>query len=365
MTSPRKPPSNNMGAQITNVPSSSDMGCLVTKTVFRPLENEALIDWCAWTLPRILDPYEAIRLSGLKCLAFQPHEFGGMGYKKTLRAGNVVVYYDGADNMGVHISMTGQGCRQFEGIKGTSNCWYQLLHGLHSLNHKAAGTCNIKRFDVAIDNVDGLLDLDLLESSIRAFEIRSVFKGGKLIEKLSFSDDKKKQGKTIYIGSDTSRLKARFYDKAAQLDIQGHWVRSEIQFMAERAHEATLALIKGLSPGEIVTRTLNQYFTLVNLDDSNKSRCSVKAWWSAWLGTTEKLKLTTRKAIKLVNEVMDHIKRQYSASLAMCKKHLGVVDFHEFVTDLVETGKEKLTKKHQQILACSKLECEPVFDLPF
>lgn len=355
------PPLNNMGAQITCAPDTPDMGCLVTNKIQKPLENEALVDWCAWTLPFVSDPYEAIKISGLKCLDFQPHEFGGMGYKKSLRAGNVVVFYDGAENMGVHVSMTGQGCRQYEGVKGTSNCWYQLLLLLHNQNHISPGSLKIKRFDVAIDNVDGQLNLDALETCIRNNEIRSLFKGGKLIEKLSFSDEKQNLGKTIYVGSDTSRLKCRFYDKAAQLQIEGHWVRAEIQFMAERAHEATLALIRGLSPGDIVARTLNQYFTLINRDDSNKSRCTTKDWWSAWLQTTEKLKLTTRKAIKYVSEVVEHVVRQYAPTFAMFRKYFGVVGFHELVTDLVENGKGKLSKKHEMIMACSRLTTE----LPF
>ncbi|MHB8121337.1 MAG: replication initiation factor domain-containing protein [Desulfuromonadaceae bacterium] len=368
------PPSNNMGAQITVLPSSK-MGCLLTKEVKKPLkkvekplQNEALVDWFAFTLPLVRCPDEAVKISHLDCFDFQPCDFGGMGYKKSLRAGNVVVFYDGAENMGVHISMTGQGCRQYESIKGTKNCWEQLFLSLHNLNHITPDTVKFKRLDVAIDNVDGQLCLDALESSIRANEVRSIFKGGKLIEKLAFTDEKKNHGKTIYVGSDTSRLKARFYDKAAQLQIDGHWVRAEIQFMAERAEKAILAYIKRTVLGEIVTKTLNQYFTLIERDDSNISRCTVKPWWAAWLGTTEKLKLTTRKADKYVSEVVDHIKKQFAPSFAMMRKFYGVVDFHEIIRDLVESGKERMSKKHEQIIAMSQLDMEIdefCTDLPF
>lgn len=368
MSRPSLPPSNNMGAQFTSAPSSPKKGCLLTKEVKRPLENEALVDWFAFTLPLVRDPHQAVSMSDLKCFDFQQCEFGGMGYKKSLRAGNVVVFYDGAENMGVHISMTGQGCRQYESIKGTKNCWEQLFLSLHSLNFTTPDTVKFKRFDVAIDNVDGQLNLDQLEESIRANDVRSLFKGGKLIEKLAFSDEKKNLGKTIYIGSETSRLKARFYDKGAQLQLDGHWIRAEIQFMAERAQEAVLAYIhKRIPLGEIVTRTLNQYFTLIDRTDSNVSRCPVKSWWSAWLGTVLNLKLTTRKADKYVSEVVDHIKKQFAPSFAMMRKFYGVVDFHEIIRDLVSTGTERMSKKHHQIIAMSQLELEPEFctDLPF
>jgi phage replication initiation protein len=366
-TSTTKPPSNNMGAQFTE-PSNSKMGCLLTNKIQKPLKNEALIDWFAFTFPKILCPDDAIKTAGLNCLDFKPCDFGGMGYKKSLRAGNIVVFFDGADNMGVHISMTGQGCRQFEAASRLKNCWELLLLRLHNLNHVTPNTVNIKRFDVAIDNVDGALNIDLLEESIRANDVRSIFKGGKLIEKLAFTDEKKNLGKTIYIGSDTSRIKARFYDKAAQLQLEGHWIRAEIQFMAERAHSATLAYIKRVPLGEIVTRTLNQYFTLIDRNDSNVSRCTVKAWWAEWLGTVQKLKLTTRKADKYVSEVLDYFKRQFSPTVAMFRQFYGAAEFRGIMIDLIENGKERMSKKHLQIMEMSKIfECEPDFctDLPF
>ena len=333
-----KHPSNNMGAEIT-----------------APSENQVLIDWLSWTL-KTLDPDDAIKQSGLSCLSFSDSKGGGMGYKSSKRAGNIVVFYDGAENMGCHISMSGQGCRQYEAAKKTSHCWYQLLTTLSSIN------ANISRLDIALDNVDGQLDLDRLQYAISKKEIRSIFKGGHKYEKFSFGEENE-NGLTIYIGSPTSRLKFRFYDKAAQYHIENqHWVRCELQLMAERAQEAVKHLLKSVEPGQLAVSVLNNYFTVINLDDSNKSRCSTKCWWTAWLTTTDKLRLTTMKAIKTVIEVMDHIKRQYGASFAMCKKFLGVVDFHEYVHEVIDYGKERMNKKHQMIIEISKLELEP---LPF
>ena len=350
-------PSNNMGAQSTSPRKNASMGCLITKEVQIPLENRCLIDWLAWTI-KTDNPHEAIKLSGFSCLSFTQSKSGGMGYKSSLRSGNIVVYYDGAENMGCHISMTGQGCRQFEAAKGVNHSWYQLFHALKSVN------ANITRLDLAVDTVDGSFCLDKLEHACRTKTVRSLFKGGSIIQKLSFTD-KVDNGRTIYIGSPSSRLKIRFYDKAAQLDLNTHWVRCELQLMAERAQEAVKHLLASVELGQLAVSALNQYFAVINLDDSNKSRCSLQDWWAAWLTTTDKLKLTTMKAIKLVNEIMEHVKRQYSATFAMIKKHLGVVDMHEYVKDLIETGKDRMNKKHELILACSALECEPAYDLPF
>ena len=335
------------------LPPFNNMGALSPSAPVAPVENQVLIDWLSWTL-KVNDPDEAIKLSGLSALPFSDSKGGGMGYKSSKRSGNIVVFFDGTENMGCHISITGQGCRQYEAFKKVSHCWYQLLHQLTACNAK------ITRIDIALDNVDGALDLDLLQSAIDKREIRSKFHGGYKHEKFSFGDEIEK-GRTIYIGSPASRLKFRFYDKAAQLKLDSHWVRAELQLMAERAQEAVKYLLKSVDPGHLAVSVLNNYFTPVNLDDSNRSRCTTQSWWSAWLTTTEKLRLTTMKAIRLVDDVMIHLDKQYSASLAMCKKFLGVTAFHEFIHTLVTNGKDRLTAKHQMIIECSRLTTE----LPF
>lgn len=332
-------PSNNMGAQITDS---------------RPLENRVLIDWFAFTILNEMDPKEVIKKTGLDKLDFTESKSGGMGYKKSMRAGNIVIFYDGAENMGCHVSLTGQGCRQFEAIYTESYRWITFMILLTDLG------ANFGRIDIAIDNVDGLLDLDLLEECINNKQIRSRFKSGHKIENFTFApDDHTPQGKTLYVGSPASRLKFRFYDKAAQMKLDGHWVRAEIQCRAERSEEAVRLLLTGIEVGKLATSVINNYFQPINIDDSNRSRCSVQDWWKTWIEHTEKLKLSRMKAIRMIDEVVQHIQKQYSASFAMLKKFMGVVDFHEFITSLVEMGKEKLKKQHEMIIACSRLVTEP------
>ena len=335
-----KHPYNNMGAETISVPV--------------PEDNQALIDWCSWTV-KVSCPDEAIRLSGLSALSFTDSKGGGMGYRASKRSGNIVVFYDGSENMGCHISMTGQGCRQFEAYAKVKHCWYKLFHSL-----KACGAV-VTRLDLALDNVDGALCLDKLENAIDSNSVRTRFKSGYKIKKFSFVE-KSEKGRTIYLGSPTSRIKVRFYDKSAQYHIlDKHWNRCEIQLMAERAQEAVKHLLSSVEVGQLAVSCLNHYFSVVNHESINKSQCSIQSWWSAWLLTTEKLSLTTMKAIKVISEVMNHIKKQYSASFAMCKKYLGVVGFHEFIHEIVDIGNDKLTNKHHFIIECSQLATE----LPF
>lgn len=334
------PPSNNMGAHFTPAPVA-------------PSENQVLIDWFSFTLKET-DPHEAIKKAGLTGFDFSESKGGGMGYKSSLRAGNIVVFYDGNVDMGCHISMTGQGCRQFESVFKKSNRWICFFLLLIQSN------ATFKRLDIAVDNVDGALDLDRLQEAIDAKKIRSKFKGGHRIQNFTFSpEDNTPQGQTIYAGSPSSRVKIRFYDKAAQMNISTHWTRAELQCRDERAVEAIKILLKGVEAGHLASSVLNNYFQVINLDDSNRTRCTVQDWWQAWIQSTEKIRLTTMKAIKVVAEVVAHIQKQYSASFAMIKKFMGVIDFHEFIHDLVDLGKDRMKKRHDMIIACSRLVTEP------
>lgn len=318
-----------------------------------PVENRSLIDWLSWTV-KTLDVSEAIKECGLGFIDFQPSKSGGMGYKQSLRCGNIVVFFDGAENMGCHFSLTGQGCRQYEAYRPKENCWFNLLLHLHTIG------ANFTRVDLATDNVDGALDLDrLIHEVTETKNCQSRFRDWHRHEKGSFSKEIETLGKTLYLGSPTSRIKMRFYDKAAQLQVNAHWVRCEIQCMKERANEAINRLLSGLCIGSLTVGILNNYFRPINSESENKCQCSTQSWWAAWLTTTEKIRLTTSKAIKLVEETIDHIKKQYSASFAMVKKYLGVASFHEFVHDLTSIGKEKLTKKHEWIIQSSVLMAAP------
>lgn len=339
-----EPPSNNMGAE--NICSLA------------PVSNRVLIDWFAFTVP-VSDPLEAIEKSGLKSMEFiEGH--GSMGYKKSLRCGNVVVFFDGAENMGCHVSLTGQGCRQYEAYVAKSNCWYDLMHRVEAIGAHAT------RIDYAIDNVDGALDLDKLKDAVDSKDVRSRFRGGQEVKNFTFSrEDTDDQGRTIYMGAKTSRIKIRFYDKAAQMKLDTHWVRCEIQCMAERAQESIKHLLKNVEIGELAVAILNNYFAPINSESINKSQCTMQSWWESWLITTEKIRLSVAKAIKEVDEVMDFLKRQYSPTFAMVKKYLGVARFSDFMSEMIDNGKERMGTRHEMMLACSNLPTEPALYLPF
>lgn len=313
-----------------------------------PSENRSLFDWASFTF-KLDDPHAVANIIGLDSSLFTKCSFGFSGYRQSLKIGNLSIYFDGRNDMGCHVEMSGQGCRQYEGYF-TENPWQELFQSVLTANAK------FTRLDLAIDNVDGSLTLDKVWNAIQDHEqqIRTQFREWRRIQKGSFEKDKQITGDTIYLGSNKSHILFRIYDKAQESGVEGHWIRFEIQLRAKRAHEAAKLFAAGEPVGTLTTGIINNYFSIITNDDTNKSRCSLQPWWSEWLQTTEKIRLTTEQSIKLVSDTMEFIKRQYAPSLAMINKHLGTSPFRSFVQEILEDGKERLSAKHERILAASE-----------
>lgn len=330
-----QPPITNRGAEITT-----------------PLENRTLIDWAAFTL-KTTDPQEVISIIGLDEDLFSALPYGFSGYRQSLRFGNICVFHEGRENMGCHVVLSGEGCRQFEG-QFPENPWLLLFGRL--LEHKATFT----RLDIATDNIDGQLSIDRLKQAILSQEIRTRFKKAsdtqsfRLTREEGHTDD----GHTLYFGNRQSRVYIRFYDKAAQLSLPGHWNRAELELKKERAQKAVEHLVAGLAVGRLFSGIVNQYMAVITVDDANISRCPLQPWWAEWLASTEKISLTTAKAIKYVDEVMEFVKRQYAPTVAMIRKHLGPARFTDYLQELDTDGQKRMTTRHAQILAVSALKEE-------
>lgn len=325
-----KPPIANRGAQITIPP-----------------DNRSLLDWVSFTL-KLNDPLEVVELIGLDPLLFTEFQYGFSSYRKSLRFGNISIFYNGREDMGCHVEMSGQGCRHYE-AQFTENPWQELF------NKAILANVNFKRLDLAIDNVDGALTLDRICDAIKDHErqIRTLFSEWRRVQKGSFHEGETVNGETIYLGSTKSHVMCRIYDKAQESVIDGQWIRFEVQLRDKRAHEAAKLFISDITVGSLAAGIINNYFAIINDDDSNKSRCTLQPWWSEWLQSTEKIRLTTEKAIKYVADSMEFIKRQYAPSLAMINKHLGGVPYKQFMQEVLDDGRERMGAKHESILAAS------------
>lgn len=324
------PPYTNRGAEITIPP-----------------ENRSLLDWVAFTL-MVNDPHEVMDTLALSSPLFTAFNYGFSGYRKSLRFGNISVYYEGREGMGCHVEMSGQGCREYE-AQFEDNPWPVLFQTA------LAASAKFTRLDLAIDNVDGALSLERIGDALKYHDrqVRTRFGEWRRIQKGSFLKGEEVTGETIYLGSAKSHLMCRIYNKAQESGIDGNWIRFEIQLRDKRSHEAAKLFNAGVNVGSLATGIINNYFAIINDDDANKTRCTLQSWWSEWLDSTEKIKLTTAKDIKLVSDSMEFIKRQYAPSLAMINKHLGKTTFNDYFQEVLDDGRQRLGAKHERILAKS------------
>lgn len=106
-------------------------------------------------------------------------------------------------------------------------------------------------------------------------------------------------GETIYFGKRKGgQVLIRFYDKLLEQkdknpDIDKNitsWVRCEFEFHDARAMSVFNAFCDKSDEDFAVymSEVINNYIQFIYIDDSNRSRCTVKRWWVKFVGTSEK-----------------------------------------------------------------------------
>lgn len=226
---------------------------------------------------------EIIEMLGLEEVVWETVK-GAHGYKQRLYWNCISIHYDGNDDMGVWLELTGQGCRAFETY---GNGDYEALFREVLAN---PGEMKLTRLDVAYDDISdennvGILDIMQLcddtrdQSFISRFGEYQVIYGSK--------------GNSINHGSMKSEIFVRIYDKAMERGFTDgrHWIRVEIQLRRDRA----LAFVK--QPGSIgqkfagVLLNYLRYIEQPEEADTNRWRWPMKCYWEQLIQSAEKIKL--------------------------------------------------------------------------
>ena len=305
----------------------------------------SLVDWVSVTLKN-LAPEELVEVMGLDPADFVELEYGAYGYRRSLCCGNIRIFFDGREDMGIHLQMTGQGCREYEGKEGFRG-WQVLFLRLLDLG----GNCT--RLDLAIDDFEGYFSLDGVLRKIKAGEVSSKFKDAVWWEKVRLSDGSRK-GSTIYFGSEKSRVQVRFYDKVAERlgngeDLEGidFWNRTEIEMRKERAQKAMQLVAFEEDVGQIAKGILKDYIRfLIRGTDRNKSRWKTARFWEKFLGDVERLRLAEDPKEKTIERMVTWLDRQVTPSL----KALVEAESVEFLVELIDRAFERLKPEHLMMI---------------
>lgn len=249
--------------------------------------NVILYDWVSIT-SKIHSPQNLIDLLGLKDANWSIVN-GAHGYRQRLYWDCISIHFDGRDDMGIWLEVSGQGCRSFE-TYGTGD-----FESLFDLVRDDPKEVHLTRLDVAFDDHTGLLDIDTLRSDTEHKEL--VSKSSMREIHLSFKEMKDLSdlmGICISIGSMKSDVYIRIYDKAAERGYVGrHWTRVELQLRRDRA----VGFIS--AAGELGCKfrgVLHNYCRYVEPDalDSNRWRWPLKDYWARLLDGVGKIQIAKK-----------------------------------------------------------------------
>lgn len=301
-------------------------------------DTEIIIDWLQFTIKKT-NPIDAIiNLLGLEPSLFEELPKGKLGYKKQMFYNNISVLYDGNENMGTHIILSGQGCRYYE----LNDSLLDLIRLLQYTDAK------ITRIDLALDDRTGeLVPFQKILKDIKLGNISSKWKSN--IEIIKRDMNGNIQGQTINLGSRTSNVYLRIYDKALEQKIKGIWNRVELEIKKESA-EKIQEILTADNAGLLFKGILNNYLRLLkpNKTDKNKSRWENREYWDNLISNVEKVKLTRKAEEKTIDEKKAWLSNQVGQTLALVSLADGNVDY---IDELINENAHKLKLRNKKLLA--------------
>lgn len=297
----------------------------------------ACVDWLAFTITELSSVQAVIEFLGFNIMQFSQAPRGAMGYKSMYRLDGhaVSVLYDGSEDMGIHVNIAGSAVAycisayksKISGRNPFDNsptlqvddlsltALSQFLKDLKTIGH-------ITRMDLAVDDkgdsqyftcqqIEDYLHADRVVTKFRKYHIDKDFKtGGAVI------------GHTIYLGSRKSEAFLRIYDKKLEQQAKNPefsdtpWVRWELELKNKRAEVAADLLIAGASMGGVILGVLANYMRIINLDDSNRSRCSSVSAWESFCAGVHGIRLYVPDMPKTLEDKRQWIDKQVLSTLA-------------------------------------------------
>jgi len=297
-------------------------------------ENLILFDWLTFT-SHCDSPESVMQLLGLKDVPWQKMDRGRNGYRQRYFFENISILYDGAENMGVCVDMSGTGCRAFETYSKIG--WMELMEILF-YNHD---DYNVTRLDMAYDDHTGILDIDVLrdDTDDHLYVSRS----------RTWKVEYGSKGTTIYHGSPKSDMYIRIYDKAAEQELEGvHWVRVEMQMRDEIAQGFIAGLIK--HPTGVQFRgVLHNYLRYVVQPDTdcNMSRWPMAAYWAELLEGIQQIRCWVAPGVQYTEWNLSNFVINQAGNALDC--YLRIFGLDDLLRELGNRS-VKMSPKYQRLL---------------
>lgn len=304
------------------------------------------VDWFSCTFVEEIDWLVISDIIGIDSTNFLPMKNGQKGYKSGVVFEGIRILYDGNEDMGIHVDMSGEGCRTFENISDSN--WVELFQLLIT---DYAANVNITRIDLAVDDFEGYFRIPTLIKYLKKGHVTSRFKLARRINSIVIKTGEE-IGHTLYFGSPTSDIQVRFYEKNIEQEMKGNevpvdvevWNRTEIQARNERAKAFVYMIAhEAMDLGKLITGTLKNYiqFRKEDKNDKNKSRWPLARFWVKFLGDCEKIKLTLRPVSHSIEKKFKWVDTSVTKTLAMLAMAFPEGST-EMINDFINDGFDKL-----------------------
>lgn len=328
------PPSDKMGALDTEPESEFEQ--LTLSDIQNATHNHMTVsfDWMEFTIKT--DDWKDVVMGVLDLdpAEFTALESGGRGYKQSQlwSLGNVRVFYEGNENMGVHVSMSGDGCRAYFGKKSPSLLILRIkqYHGTFS------------RVDCAIDDIGAeYFTVQQIIDHTKNNEVISKWRNVSVKQEFGIST-LEKTSDIIYFGSMQSNTFLRVYDKRLEQESKGiaclsDWVRWEVVYRDEKADALIDQLITyNFDLGAVVVGVLSYYLRIAvaNPLDSNRSRWDTLPLWARFIDGVAALRLAVIKSERTIDTIKDWLTKQVMPSLSAVLEAEG--DFEWIVENIMK-----------------------------
>jgi DNA relaxase NicK len=314
------------------------------------MKCQVLIDWLTFSVKET-DPSKVIQTYlGMDPALFQDTNYSLMGYSKVMRFSDILVCSEGREDdyfkdMGVCVSMSGNGCRTFETMsrltldlkdkQGTQSVAFPALFQLLASDADA----NVSRIDIACDDRAGHLNMDDVLNKVQANELNSRMTTRSTV--ISFNGQER-SGATAYIGAPSSSFRVRIYDKALEQGEPGHWVRVELVMRSRNANAFVGQMTTSENVGKLAAQVINDKFSFIDRDDSNITRCTVCPWWQDFVDELESVRLVAREVIQhTVEQIGSWVEAQVGPSLAILFQTMG----WPYIFELAKDSARRLSDK--------------------
>ena len=290
-------------------------------------------------------------------IQYMIHEdFGHYSYTEHYYIGDIFVYTSPDEEKGVLLELKGKGCRQFESyLLAQERSWYDFL-----MDALVDGGV-MKRLDLAINDMAGILDISELTEKCNREECISVFRSfksyrsGELVR--SNEQDRYGMGNTLYIGSLKSEVYFCIYEKDYEqyvkydIPIEDTKIKNrfEIRLKNERAYYAVRDLLTYHDAERTAFDIINRYMRFADKEvEKRRSEWKTNEKWACFIGSDRgRLKLTTKPEPYTLTRTLNWISRQVAPTWKVLQQ-IDSTNGTTYLKDILNHA--KLTERHRKLI---------------